>query len=283
MINFTQAIILGVLQGVTELFPISSLGHSVILPQLLGWSINQRDPAWLTFLVATHLATALVLLLFFARDWLAIISEMYQSIISRQIGHNHYGKLGWLIVVGTIPAGLLGLMFQEPLQNLFASPKLVAIFLIGNGILLGIGELLRRRARDGHENSAERISNINFKQSIFVGGMQSLALLPGFSRTGSTLVAGLVSGLSHFDAARFSFLLATPIITAAAVLKLPELATTPEGQDAGPVLVGAIGAALAAWFSVRFLTKYFQTNKLWPFAAYCFIGGIAYLLILNLK
>ncbi len=278
MISPFQAFILGSLQGITELFPISSLGHSVILPKLLGWNINQNAPFFLIFLVATHFATALVLFGFFFKDWLRIISGIIRSFLKREIsGRDTDAKLGWLLIIGTIPAGLLGLLFENYLKNLFAIPTLTAIFLIGNGLLLYGGELLRKRKTDikqTEEGSDMRIAKkLNWGQSIAVGSMQAIALIPGFSRTGSSLVGGLLVGLSHEDAVRYSFLLATPIIAAAAVLKLPELAFNNYQTLAAPLLIGTISSGFFAYVSVRFLTKYFQTNNLRLFALYCLLAG----------
>ncbi len=283
MITFWQAGILGLLQGVSELFPISSLGHSVIFPRLVGWNINQKDPFFLTFLVATHLATATVLFLFFWKDWFRIISGMLRSLRDREIKKDdHDAKLGWLLVVGTIPTGILGLLFQDPLQVLFASAQFASFFLLLNGCMLWGGELLRKKTvQNRSKDSDTRVSHISWLQSFGVGLSQILALLPGFSRTGATLTGGLLVGLSHEDAARFSFLLSTPIIGAAALLKIPELFTTSENAYLSQTLFGALLAALSAYFSVRFLVKYFKTNTLTPFAIYCLVaGGITSLLFL---
>ncbi len=273
MLTTLQAAILGVLQGVTELFPISSLGHSVILPGLLGWQIDQASDYFLPFLVLTHLATALVLLGFFWRDWLYLIQGVLRSFFTRSLKGDPYAKLGWMLIVGTIPAGLLGLIFQTKLAALFADPKTVAIFLALNGILLGAIELLRRRGSQLFAGGDARIARLSFLQTLGVGTMQALALLPGFSRTGAALGGGLVAGLAHEDAARFSFLLATPIILAAAVLKVPHILHAPSATLV-PALVGALCAAVAAFFSVRFLTHYFKTNTLLPFAIYCLLAGV---------
>lgn len=280
MFSYFQAIIFGLLQGITELFPISSLGHSVLLPSLLRWQVNQKDPSFLTFLVATHAATALVLFLFFLPDWKRIIVGVLQSLQMREVKGTD-AQLGWLLIVGTIPAGILGLLFEDRLKNLFASPRFVAITLIFNGLLLLSVEWYKKKTKEKHitQHSDERIAKLSYKQTLFIGCMQSIALLPGFSRTGTTLTGGLLTNLNHEDAARFSFLLATPVIGAAALLKLPELATASEARMIGPTLVGAVAAGIAAYFSVTFLTKYFQTNKLTPFGIYCVIvGGICSLL-----
>ena len=274
-ITYFQAIVLGLLQGVTELFPVSSLGHSVILPSLFGWNIHQNDQYFLTFLVATHLATAIVLFVFFWRDWMRILRGMGRSLRDRGIAPDDYdAKLGWLLVVGTIPAGILGLVLEHALRSLFASPQSAAFFLMVNGVLLLGAEALRRRAPETDEDDDRRVAEqVSFPASFFVGAAQALALIPGISRTGAAMGGGLLVGLSHKDAARFAFLLATPIIGAAALLKLPELAGSEGDGIRGQALVASLGAALAAYFSVRFLMRYFETRTLIPFAIWCLAFG----------
>lgn len=276
MLSYFQALVFGLVQGVTELFPISSLGHSVVLPKIFGWNINQNDPFFLTFLVATHTATALVLFLFFFKDWIRIIKGIFRSLKEREIKESDAdAKLGWLLVVGTVPAGILGLLFDQLLKDLFAQPKFVALMLILNGLMLFGAEILRKRAKEQTEKGSDnRIAKLSFIQSIQVGIMQCIALIPGFSRTGSTITGSLLVGLSHEDAARFSFLLATPVIGAAAVLKLPELASKQETAVLGPIILGSLASGVAAYLSVKFLTKYFQTKKLTPFAIYCTVIGV---------
>jgi undecaprenyl-diphosphatase len=274
-ISYFQAVVLGLLQGVSELFPVSSLGHSVILPSLFGWDIHQNAPYFLTFLVALHLATALVLLGFFWRDWVRIVKGLGRSLREREVTDPD-AKLGWLLVLGTIPAGILGLLLQDSLRKLFASPEYASIFLALNGLMLYGAELLRRRAPDVAEDDDERIAKtVGWWQAFTVGAAQAIALIPGFSRSGAAMGGGLLVGLSHKDAARFAFLLATPIILAAAVLKLPELAGSEGNGVRGQALVGALCAALTAWLSVRFLMRYFETRTLLPFAIYCGCAGVA--------
>jgi undecaprenyl-diphosphatase len=276
VISYFQAAILGLLQGVSELFPISSLGHSVILPNLLGWNIHQDQSYFLTFLVATHLATALVLLGFFWGDWVRIVKGLGRSLRDREIGVDPDAKLGWLLIVATIPAGILGLLLQDTLRKFFASPEYASIFLALNGLLLFGAEALRRRAPETTDDDDARIARkVGWWQTATVGAAQSIALIPGFSRSGAAMSGGLLVGLSNEDAARYSFLLATPIIGAAAVLKLPEL-FGPQGNGVrGPALVGALAAAGSAYLSVRFLMRYFETNPLTPFAIYCLCAGTA--------
>ncbi|MEN3282370.1 MAG: undecaprenyl-diphosphatase [Solirubrobacteraceae bacterium] len=277
-ISYLQAAILGLLQGVSELFPVSSLGHSVVLPRLLGWDIHQNDDAFLTFLVATHLATALVLLGFFWRDWKRILAGLGRSLRDREIAAGDGdARLGWLLVVGSVPAGLLGLLLEHPLRRVFASPQSAAAFLFLNGLMLFGAEALRRRATgpdpllpDGDARIAARTT---WGEALGIGAAQAIALLPGFSRSGATMGGGLLAGLSNEDAARFAFLLATPIIGAAALLKLPNLLGSEGDGLRGPALLGAACAGVTAYLAVRFLMRFFETNRLTPFAIYCVIAG----------
>jgi undecaprenyl-diphosphatase len=277
LISYPQAIVLGLLQGVSELFPVSSLGHSVILPKLLGWDIHQNDKYFLTFLVATHLATAIVLLGFFWRDWVRILKGLGRSLRDREIAPDDTdAKLGWLLVVGTIPAGILGLTLEHALRKVFASPTSAAIFLTLNGLMLYGAELLRRRAPQVEQDDDARIAKqMTWGGAFGVGAAQALALIPGFSRSGATMGGGLLMGLSNKDAARFAFLLATPIIGAAAILKLPELFGHDGDGVRGQALVAALCSAVTAYLAVRFLMRFFETNTLTPFAIYCFAAGLA--------
>ena len=276
LISYGQAVILGLLQGVSELFPVSSLGHSVILPKLLGWNIHQNDKYFITFLVATHLATALVLLGFFWQDWVRILKGLGRSLRDRGIDPaDTDAKLAWLLVIGTIPAGILGLLLEDKLRHVFASARSAAFFLILNGFLLYGAELLRRRAVQVEEDDDARIARqMSFGGAFGVGAAQALALIPGFSRSGATMGGGLLVGLSNKDAARFAFLLATPIIGAAAVLKLPELFGSQGDGVRGQALVGALCSAVTAYLAVRFLMRFFETNTLVPFAVYCVLAGL---------
>jgi undecaprenyl-diphosphatase len=281
LITYPQAIVLGLLQGVTELFPISSLGHSVILPSLFGWNIHQNDQYFLAFLVATHLATAIVLLLFFWSDWVRIVKGLGRSLRDRGIAPDDSdAKLAWLLIVGTIPAGILGLVLESKLRHVFASPRSASVFIILNGLMLYGAELLRRRA-PVHEKGDpdERISKrVDWKGATGVGSAQAIALIPGFSRSGASMSGGLLVGLSNEDAARYAFLLATPIIMAAAILKLPDLAGSSGDGVRGQALVASLCAAASAYVSVRFLMRFFETNRLTPFAIYCFALGTACLI-----
>jgi undecaprenyl-diphosphatase len=283
-ISYLQALILGLTQGIAEPFPISSLGHGVIIPGLFGWNIHQNDDYFLAFLVATHCATALVLFFYFLSDWLRIFRGLGRSVRDRGIAPgDDDARLGWLLVVGTIPAGILGLALQHPLRTLFASPETASLFLILNGILLLAFERLRRRRPergDGEGDSDPRIARrVGLKQAAAIGTAQAAALIPGISRSGVTMGGGLLVGLSNEDAARFGFLLATPVIAAAGVLKLPELFGSAGDGVRGPALVGALAAAFTTFFAVRFLLRFFKSNRLTPFGIYCLVAGIVCTLI----
>ncbi len=282
-ISYLQAIILGLLQGVAEPFPISSLGHAVVLPRLFGWDIHQNDDYFLTFLVATHLATAIVLFGIFIDDWRRIASGLLRSLRNREIAPDDVdARLGWLLVVGTIPAGILGLLLEHPLRTLFASAPSAAAFLILNGVLLLAFERLRRNAPVVGEDVAqsdERIARLSWRQAIAVGTSQAAALIPGISRSGVTMGGGLLVGLSNEDAARYGFLLATPIIGAAALLKLPDLFGHKGDGVRGPALVAALCAAVATYVAVRFLLRYLETNRLTSFGYYCIGAGVVCTLI----
>jgi undecaprenyl-diphosphatase len=276
-ISYFQAVVLGLTQGIAEPFPISSLGHAVILPSLAGWNIHQNDKFFLTFLVATHLATAIVLVFIFLQDWIQIVGGLWRSLRMREIrADDTYARLGWLLVAGTIPVGIIGLLLQDPLRKLFASPEIAAAFLIVNGfLLLGFERLRRRPPRPGDYlgDVDGRLSKLTWRQAIGVGTSQAAALIPGISRSGVTMGGGLIVGLSNDDAARFAFLLATPVIFAAAALKLPELFGSAGNGVRGPALVAAICAGATTLFAVKFLLRFFQTNRLTPFGIYCIAAG----------
>ena len=285
MLTYFQAIVLGLLQGVTELFPVSSLGHSVILPQLLGWkdvvaAQSASESYFLAFLVGLHVATALALVVFYRETWIRIVRALLTTLRTRRIETSDE-RLGWLLVVATIPAGLVGLLFEHALRTLFAKPLAAAVFLIVNGLILAAGEVFRRRAsgrptsrsgvrRDGPDR---QLDSLEFREAGAIGVAQVFALLAGISRSGITMVAGLVRGLDHEDAARFSFLLATPIILAAGVYKLPDLLGHNGDGVRLQILAGSVAAGIAAYLSVRFLTRWFTTRTLTPFAIYCLVVG----------
>jgi undecaprenyl-diphosphatase len=281
-ISYLQAIVLGAIQGIAEPFPISSLGHAVIAPSLFGWNIHQNDEFFLSFLVATHCATAVVLFFFFIKDWMKIFRGLGRSVRGRSSPQDADARLGWVIVAGTIPAGILGLALEHKLRDLFASPESAAIFLTINGILLLIFERFRRRPPRQGDYAGDvdsRISKIGLKQALAIGTAQAAALVPGISRSGITMGGGLLTGLSNDDAARYSFLLATPIIAAAGLLKLPTLFGSAGDGVRGQALVGAIAAAITTYVAVKFLLRFFETNRLTPFGIYCIVAGITCSLI----
>ena len=284
-ISYLQAIVLGALQGISEPFPISSLGHAVLLPKLLGWNIHQNADYFLSFLVATHCATALVLFIYFFEDWKRIWFGFLRSVKGRATTGDHDARLAWLIIIGTIPAGILGLALEHKLRTLFASPTAAAIFLTVNGVLLLAVERFRKRPPrpgDGEGDGDERIAKMGFRQALGIGAAQALALIPGISRSGVTMGGGLLAGLSNEDAARYAFLLATPVIGAAGVLKLPELLGSTGNGVRGQALVGAVAAAITTWAAVKFLLRYFETNRLSPFGIYCICAGLFCLLVFTL-
>ena len=269
--NVGQALLMAVLQGLTELFPISSLGHAVVIPHLTGWSIDRDSPTFLPFLVTLHLGTAIALCLYFRADWWALLS----SLVSRSDDGpaREQRSLLFRLVLGTIPAGLLGLLLEKRLAGLFGRYQIVALCLVLNGLLLILGEWLRRRAR------FRELSELRPAQAIAIGMSQAIALVPGFSRSGVTMIGGLLVGLRHESAARFSFLLATPIILAAAALEIPKLLRAELRSELGPALVGGLAAGIVAYLSTAFLMRYFKSheiNALVPFGIYCIaLGGIA--------
>jgi undecaprenyl-diphosphatase len=285
--SFLQAIVFAVFQGVTELFPVSSLGHAVILPALLGWHIDQESPRFLPFLVVLHVGTAAALFIYFWREWfsLALAALGRGGATARTIDENRH--LIALIVLGTLPAVVLGFVFEKPLRHLFGSPVAAACFLIVNGIVLFVGERLRRRA--GVAADRRELARAGWFDAIIVGLCQTTAFFPGISRSGATIVGGLLVGLRHEDAARFSFLLATPIIAGAAVLEIPKLlhahGGSAAGFGAGVLLTAGILAGLTAYLSTAFLMRYFRRREesaaLDPFAYYCWLAGVLALLWLK--
>ncbi len=286
MLTYAQAILLGLLQGVTELFPVSSLGHSVLLPALLGWddvvaAQSASESYWLAFLVGLHVATALALLFYYRATWARLLAAGVRTLRTRRI-ETADERLIWLLAIATVPAGLVGLLAEHALRVLFARPLAASLFLVANGVLLLVGEWVRRRgvarrAIATHERTAagdRRLDTLEVREALAVGIAQVLALLPGISRSGVTIVAGLSRGLDHEDAARFSFLLATPIILAAGLYKIPDL-LGPNGDGVQlEVLAGSVAAAVAAYVSVRFLERWFRTRTLLPFAAYSLVVGL---------
>jgi undecaprenyl-diphosphatase len=290
-LTYLQAIVIGILQGITELFPISSLGHSVLVPELLGWDSlvagqSAGESFYLAFLVGLHVATAIALLVFYRRDWVQVIRGFFTSIRKRRID-TPPERMAWLLVLGTIPVAIVGLVFEHSLRTIFATPVAAAIFLTINGLILLAGERLRRNAETrklveehahhtdpGHDVGRD-VDTLELREGVFVGSAQILALFAGISRSGVTMVAGLLRGLDHEDAARLSFMLATPVIFAAGVYKLPDLLGHNGDHIRGQVLVGSLAAGIAAYASIRFLTRYFETRTLTPFAIYSLVFGVA--------
>jgi undecaprenyl-diphosphatase len=284
ILTYFQAIILGIIQGITEPFPMSSLGHNVLIPQLLGWhnivtSEPKSESFFLAFLVALHVATAMALFIFYRKTWIKLIRAFFTSVKQRQI-KTPYERLIWLLIIATIPAGLTGVLFERILRTQFAKPMAAAVFLVINGIILFIGDkyatVQAQKKRDYNlQSTVEHTSAAMSKtRAGIIGTAQVLALIAGISRSGVTMVSGLFSGLDYQDSARFSFLLATPIIFAAGIYKLPDLIGVNGNGIRGQILVGAVAAFIAAYFSVRFLDKYFRTNRLRPFAIYSVVFGL---------
>ncbi len=283
-----QAILIGLLQGATELFPVSSLGHAVILPSLLHWAYRQSDPSFVPFLALLHLGTAGALLVLYRSEWAGLVRGFVGAGLRGRI-EGPEERMAMLLLVGTVPGVAVGFSLEKPLKSLFASPRVAASFLIVNGLMLIAAEALRRRAerrqataelsREEQESAFKPAAALGFRAAAFVGTAQALALLPGISRSGATMAGGLLAGLSHQEAARFSFLLATPIILGAGVLEVPSLFERPGSL---PVYVAAaVLAGLAAYASARFLLRYFRSGRLDPYGGYCVIAGLVALLLLR--
>jgi undecaprenyl-diphosphatase len=357
LMTYPEAMVVGLIQGVTELFPVSSLGHNVLIPALVGGSwardLNVAAPEspYLAFIVGLHVATAIALVIYFWRDWVRIIRGFFTSIRDRDVVTADQ-KLAWMIILATIPVGLAGVLFEHEFRVLFGKPILAAVFLIVNGVILFSGEKFRTRKsrqaddevaeerrlaaapaqvqhepvagvaavglaaaadggattaglprRPGHGSHAatkpdpgafraaesaaaiqadRRLSKLEFLQAVLIGSAQILALLAGISRDGVTMVAGMFRGLSREDAARFSFLLATPVIFAAGALKVEDLIHLGHGIY-GPIIAGSILSGVGAYVSVRYLVKYFQTRTLTPFAIYCVLFGVGSIIYLQVR
>jgi undecaprenyl-diphosphatase len=341
-ITYPEAMVVGLIQGVTELFPVSSLGHNVLLPAIIGGSwaadlnVSASKSPYLAFIVGLHVATAIGIMIYFWRDWVRIIGAFFTSLRHREIATPDQ-KLAWMIIFATVPVGLVGVLAEHEFRVIFAKPVRAAIFLIINGLILYAGERFRtrksrqadadleaehaqlvaadraadrsadrelvgsrtgrpaggahasgQRAQRQEELSAaiqadHRLAAMSYAKAVLIGSTQVLALLAGISRDGVTMVGGMFSGLSREDAARFAFLLATPVILAAGVLKIPDL-TGPLGNGIhGQILVGSILSGVGAYVSVRFLVRYFQTRTLTPFAIYCVLAGLGCAIYLSVK
>ncbi len=338
-LTYLEAAVVGLVQGVSELFPVSSLGHNVLIPALIGGSwasdlnVSAKESPYLAFIVGLHVATAIALLIYFWRDWVRIIGGFFTSLrqftrpaadTSRWHLQSADQRLAWMIILATIPVGLVGLKFEHAFRVLFGVPIRAAIFLIVNGVILLLGERFRPRSSvaadqriaaeqqpalspagrpgaavagggrhaSGHQavrnqevaeavESDRRLSTIGYGEAVIIGSAQILALLAGISRSGVTMVAGMFRGLSHEDAARFAFLLATPVILAAGVLKIGDLIHKGHGIY-GQILVASLLSGIGAYVSVRFLVKYFQTRTLTPFGIYCIVFGLGSVIYLGL-
>ena len=329
-LTYLEAAVVGLVQGVSEMFPVSSLGHSVLIPAIIGGSwardlnVATAESPYLAFIVGLHVATAIALLVYFWRDWVRIIRGFFTSIRDRGV-RTEDQKLAWMIILATIPVGVVGLLFEHAFRVIFGKPIIAGIFLAVNGLILIAGERYRSRAslaadaaiaaerepgpaiparepelvgavRAGPASPAalhqqeqaemiqadRRLASMSYAQAVVVGSAQVLALLAGISRDGVTIVAGMARGLSREDAARFAFLLATPVILAAGALKIPDL-LGPLGQGIrGQILLGSVAASVGAYLSVRFLLRYLRTRTLTPFGVYCLIAGLASVLYLGL-
>jgi undecaprenyl-diphosphatase len=289
-LSWLEAGVVGAFQGVAELFPVSSLGHSVLIPALVGghWArdlnVSTPESPYLAFIVGLHVATAIALVVYFWRDWLRIISGLVTSIAQREVRTSDQ-RLAWLLVLATIPVGITGLLLEHWFRTTLAKPTPTAVFLAVNGLVLLWAEQLRRRdpgidseyvdERITGPESDQRLSAQSTVQAVGIGAAQILALAPGISRSGIAMVGGLVRGLSREDAARFSFLLATPVILAAGALKLGDLGGPLGAGIRGQVLFGSVLSGIGAYLSVRFLTRYFANRSLRPFGVYCLLAGVA--------
>lgn len=286
--SLLAVIIIALLQGITELFPVSSLGHAVILPALLGLAIDQSDPSFLPFLVVLHLGTAVALLAYFRRDWIGILRAIFLA-----PGRDWRDRLRpiELIVIATVPAVVIGFVLEKPLRQLFGKPLIAAAFLVANGVLLFVAERVRRRrlaeAHDDGDFEAAKPVALSRRGALIIGFWQCLAFFPGLSRSGATLVGGLLAGLSHEAAAHFSFLIATPVILGAAVLEIPKLVH--QGVGSGTALIAIVGgvvAGITAYASTAFLMRYFRRHAfqaLDPFAWYCVFAGLGAIVVLGLR
>jgi undecaprenyl-diphosphatase len=287
LITTFQAIVLGVLQGVSELFPISSLGHTVLFPKLFGWTNivrwqSQPESPWLAFIVMLHVGSAIGLLIYFWRDWVSLVRAFFATLRKRRVD-TPVERLAWLIIIASIPVGILGVAFEHPARVATAKPEVAAIFLVVNGFILLGAERLRRRAevralarREGiKEDGGRRLDTLDYREAALIGVGESSALIAGISRDGVVMAAGLARGLDNSDAARYGFLLATPIILAAGIYKIPDLTGHLGNGIRGAAVIAAACAAITAVFTVHFLTRYFRRGNLNPFGIYCLLFGAA--------
>jgi undecaprenyl-diphosphatase len=297
-LSWLEAGVIGAFQGVSELFPVSSLGHSVLIPALVGgsWARNlnvaRPESPYLAFIVGLHVATAIALIIFFWRDWLRILRGLVTSIARREV-RTPDQRLAWLLVLATIPVGLVGLLGEHWLRTNLGRPIPTCCFLVVNGLILLAIEHYRRTdptvnttyvdERETGIKSDLRLSRLPVLPAVAIGAAQIAALAPGISRSGVTTAAGLLRGLTREDAARFAFLLATPVILAAGALKIGDL-TGPLGNGIrGQVIFGSVLSGVGAYLSVRFLTRYFATRSMRPFGVYCIAVGIGALIYLSVR
>ena len=278
-----QALVIGATQGLTELAPISSLGHGVILPALLGWGEIEKDPSYLPFMVSLHLGTTAALLLYFYREWIVILRSLMILPSSRPLPELLTARrVLFLLVAATIPAGLLGLLLEKKIRHLFSAPALAGLFLILNGLLLILAEWMRRKRKG---KSGMILESLGLRRAFSIGIFQAVALLPGISRSGITMVGGLWSGLDHEEAARFSFLLSTPIIGAAGILEIPKLLRYGTPESLHLALLGGVMAFVMAWLTTFLLMRYFRSYEsmraLAPFGFYCLLAGSLSLYLLR--
>jgi len=289
--TYLQAIVIGAIQGLTELFPISSLGHTVLVPSWIGgtWATLVRQESssespYLAFVVGLHLATAVVLIGFYRRDWVRLIAAFFRTLAKRRV-ESADERFAWLIVIATVPVGILGLVLEHTFRTLFAKPEAAAIFLTVNGLILFAGERVLRARRAAGTTATEeevadadldeRLSTIGWRSALWIGASQALALLAGISREGVAMVGGLTRGLTREEALRFAFMLSTPVILAAGVLKLPDLFGSLGDGVRGQVAAGSVAAVITSLFAVVFLARWFRTRTLTPFAWYCLLAGVA--------
>lgn len=278
--TYGQAILIGVIQGITELFPISSLGHAILIPAWIGGSfkefISDENQTYLLISIAMHLASSFALFLVFRKRWLNLIGGSFRAVKSRNYQSTPFRVLSY-VVIATIPVGILGLAFEEYFQQIFGNPSFSAVFLTINGLILITAERLSRRdlAHEFHDSDAEIDNRVNAKSALVIGFGQSLALFAGISRFGVTMSAGLLRKLNHSVASDFAFLLSLPVILGASVIKLPQLFTTDANQLLGQILAGSVVSFICTYISVTFLVRWFKTRTLYPFAIYCLIAGVA--------
>jgi undecaprenyl-diphosphatase len=279
--DFFQAIVMAVLQGVTELFPVSSLGHAVVFPALLSWPIDPRGPGFLPFLVILHLGTAGALLLFFWRDWMSLALALVGA--GDPVRRAAHRRLILMLMIGTVPAAVAGLVLNKLIREQFGVPMLAALLLIVNGMMLWIGDRRHRLRLRGIDAGGKPLDSLTISDALVIGLAQCAALLPGISRSGATIVTGLGRKLAPDAAAHFSFLLATPIIGGAAILEVPKLLRAVHQGSVKPEflqmsMIAGVVAGIAAFLSVWFLTRYFRVTEIRmmrPFALYCVIAGAA--------